>query len=246
LLGGSAAARERLKDQYQARQRTWASYGDYDRRQFERQCQAWKVSSLLGGPVGFHSVPFSAANISGQNVFESREHFEANNDPGSWGLTRFWVSNRDLLINWLTENSFADGTYYLTVHTCTAEPDTAFVSVPINGQPAEACANVDASEGGTLDIDFIAHDPDGHLAYYTLQATYGNNLAVNLLEAPGATLSPAPPVGAVPSAAQVVPTYGAALTLPQTAVARTWAGGSNPAAHSGPADRLPGNVLLPA
>lgn len=234
---------------------------------------------LGGGPVDFHSVPFVAANISGQNVFESREHFEANNDPGSWGLTRFWVSNRDLLMRWLTENIFADGTYYLrarswsrpgyagnlanprilplcdtqddnglaltvdnrvlvppaahphpcgpgTVHTCTAEPDTAIVSVRINGQPAEACANVDAREGGALDIDFIAHDPDGHLAYYSLQATYGNNLAVNLLAAPGATLTPAPPVGAVPSAAQVGPSYGDALTLPQTAVAPTWAGGS--------------------
>jgi hypothetical protein len=234
---------------------------------------------LGGGPVGFHNVPFSVTTISGQNVFESREHFEANNDPLSWGLTRFWVSNRDLLMQWLTQNNFADGTYYLrvngwsrpgyvgnldnprilplcdtdqdnrlvltvdnqvmvppaahphpcgpgTVHNCTMEPDTNFESVLINGVPAEACATVDATKGGTLDINFIAYDPDGHLAYYTLEAHYGNNLVIDLLSAPGAILSSAPPVGPVPSAAQVGPNYGVALTPPQTAASPTWAGGS--------------------
>jgi hypothetical protein len=234
---------------------------------------------LGGGPVGFHNVPFAATSISGQNVYESREHFEANNDPLSWGVTRFWVSNRDTLMEWLTTNNFADGTYYLqvkswsrpgyignldnsrilplcdteqdnrlvltidnrvmvpsaahphpcgsgTVHDCTMEPDTNFESVLINSVPAEACATVDASKGGTLDINFIAYDPDGHLAYYTLEAHYGNNLVVDLLATPGVTLSSAPPVGPVPSAAQVGPNYGAALTLPQTAASPSWTGGS--------------------
>lgn len=233
---------------------------------------------LGGGPVDFHSVYFPAAMISGRNVYESREHFQANNDPGSWGLTRFWTGNRDLLTRWETQNNFADGTYYLqvrswtragyagnlsnsrvlplcnteqdnrlvltidnqvlvppaahphpcgpgTVHVCTREPDTAIDAVLINGLPAEACATINASEGGTLDIFFTAHDPDGHLAYYTLQATYGNNLVVNLLAAPGAALSPAPALNGVPPALQVGPTYGEALTLPQTAIAPTWAGG---------------------
>jgi hypothetical protein len=233
---------------------------------------------LGGGPVGFYSVPFPATNIGGQNVYESREHFEANNDPLSWGVTRFWVSNRDMLTVWLTNNNFADGTYYLqvkswsrpgyvgnlsnprilllcdteqqnrlvltldnqvmappnppqpcmpaSVHICTNEPNTAIVAVRINGHPAAACAIVDAKGGGTLEIDFVAHDPDDHLAYYTLEAHYDVNSVVDLLAASGATLSSAPAVGPVPSAAQVGPDYKAARTLPQTASSPIWAGGS--------------------
>jgi inhibitor of KinA sporulation pathway (predicted exonuclease) len=37
-----------LRQRYQTRQRTWASYGDYDRRQFERQCQRGKVPYPFG------------------------------------------------------------------------------------------------------------------------------------------------------------------------------------------------------
>jgi hypothetical protein len=237
---------------------------------------------LPAGPVTFHSVAFSFTPISGRLVVESREHFEAHNGVGTWGLTRFWVgSNFDLLMEWLTNNIFADGTYYLrvkswnlvgsnlvnprilplcdtefdnslvltidnrivgsasghplgpphpcgsgTVHTCTTEPDTDFLQVLINGSPADACATVDTTNGGTLDIDFYAHDPDGHLAYYTMQATYGVNLVIDLLAIPGATLLPGTPAGAVPSASQVGPTYANALTLPQNAVSPIWIGGS--------------------
>jgi hypothetical protein len=233
---------------------------------------------LGGGPVGFHGAYFPATLISGQNVYESREHFEANNDPLSWGLTHFWVSNRDMLTNWLTQNNFADGTYYLqvtswsrpgyagdlanptilplcdtdqanrlvltidnqvtvppaahphpcgpgTVHNCTLEPDTAIDAVIINGVPAEACATITAKDGGTLDIDFVAYDRDDHLAYYTLQATYGINNVVDLLAAPGATLAPIAPLGGVPSALQVGPTYADALNPSQNAPSPTWAGG---------------------
>ena len=35
-----------LRKAYRTRDRAWASYGDYDRRQFERQCQATGVASL--------------------------------------------------------------------------------------------------------------------------------------------------------------------------------------------------------
>ena len=233
---------------------------------------------LGGGPVGFHNVPFAATNISGQNVYESREHFEANNDPLSWGVTRFWVSNRDTLMEWLTTNNFADGTYYLqvkswnrpgyvgnldnphilplcdtdqdnrlvltvdnrvmvppaahphpcgsgTVHNCTMEPDTNFEAVLINGVLAESCAAVNAAAGGTLDIDFIAYDPDGHLAYYALEAHYDINAFIDLLALPGTTLTPIPPLGGVPSALQVGPTYADALNPPQNAPSPTWAGG---------------------
>lgn len=38
------AACSLLKNKYFSQERIWASYGDYDRRQFERQCQSLQVS----------------------------------------------------------------------------------------------------------------------------------------------------------------------------------------------------------
>jgi hypothetical protein len=111
-----------------------------------------------------------------------------------------------------------------SVHQCTIEPDTAFVAVRINGVKAGACANVDASKGGTLEIDFVAYDPDSHLAYYTLQALYGDSQVVDLLSAPGATLSAGPATGPVPSCGPLWgPNYGTALG--QGAVSPKWQGG---------------------
>ncbi len=37
-----------LRQEYHARQRIWASYGDYDRRQFERNCQAQEIAYPFG------------------------------------------------------------------------------------------------------------------------------------------------------------------------------------------------------
>ena len=37
-----------LKKQYLSQQRVWASYGDYDRQQFERQCRSYGVSYPFG------------------------------------------------------------------------------------------------------------------------------------------------------------------------------------------------------
>lgn len=37
-----------LREDYAARSRTWASYGDYDRRQFARQCESFQVANPLG------------------------------------------------------------------------------------------------------------------------------------------------------------------------------------------------------
>jgi hypothetical protein len=72
----------------------------------------------LGGAPGlWHSVPFNFTTISGRNVIESRERFEQTNDPGSWGVTRFWVSNRDVLMVWRTADVFADGVWDLRVET---------------------------------------------------------------------------------------------------------------------------------
>ena len=231
-------------------------------------------------PPGFHRVLFSFTNISGRHVIQSREHFEANNDPASWGISRFWTSYRDWMMRWLTKNNFTDGTFRLrvkswnlgpgsnlvnpriltlcnttedngivltvdnrlvgagsghpttpdhpcgagTVHTCTTEPDTDFLDVRINGVSVGACGVVDAKAGGQLEIDFMAHDPDGHLAFYTLRTTYGENLVINLLNRPSATLAPGPPGGPVPPAAQVGHTYAHARI--QGAVAPTWNGGT--------------------
>lgn len=66
-----------------------------------------------GAPGLWHSVPFNFQPISGRNVIESREHFEANNDPLTWGVTRFWVSNRDVLMVWKTKGIFADDAWSL-------------------------------------------------------------------------------------------------------------------------------------
>lgn len=234
--------------------------------------------ALPAGPVGWHSVAFPFTAISGRNVIESRQHFEATHGAGTWGFTRFWDAfSQDLLVNWLTDGNFADGTYQLrirswqliggtlqnsvvlplcdtekengviiridnrfvaagpsdsnghpcgfgTVHTCTSEPDTAVAAVRINGVSVGACATFDAAKGGTLEIDFVAHDPDGHLGYYSLRANYGNNWSIDLLSAPGATLSAGPALGGVPSAGpRVGPDYAAALG--QGAVSPHWTGG---------------------
>lgn len=37
-----------LKSRYAARERVWASYGDYDRRQFERECQSKGIAYPFG------------------------------------------------------------------------------------------------------------------------------------------------------------------------------------------------------
>lgn len=43
-----AAACSILKQKYLSKERVWASYGDYDRRQFERQCESFKISYSFG------------------------------------------------------------------------------------------------------------------------------------------------------------------------------------------------------
>lgn len=47
-----------LQQQYAARHRTWASYGDYDRRQFQKQCESFKVD-----------YPFGPTHINVKNLF---------------------------------------------------------------------------------------------------------------------------------------------------------------------------------
>lgn len=259
---------------------------------FGRRFWGPALPSVPGGPPGplsFHVVPFHFTDISGRRVVESREHFEATNDPGSWGMWRFWTGGRNMLMRWITRNpnqsvNFPDGTFSLRVrgwdlsgdalvnprvlplcntsqdngialtidnrlvgagsghpsapdhpcgsgtdHICTTEPDTDFLDVRINGASIGPCAIVDATTGGSLEIDFMAHDPDGHLAFYTLRALYKENLAINLLGVSGALLIPGPGGPSVPPAAQVGPHYGdadpAKSALAQGAISPLWHGG---------------------
>lgn len=122
-----------------------------------------------------------------------------------------------------------------SVHSCTDEPDTAIVGVRIehadgSESAVSACGNVAVRSTDWLVVDFVAHDPDGHLALYTLQATYDVNLVNPLLTLPSATLEPSPvPVLGVPAAVQVGPTYADARSANPPphggASAPVWRGG---------------------
>lgn len=103
-----------------------------------------------------------------------------------------------------------------TVKICTTEPDTDIIAVRVNGMNVDPCDVVDAASG-TLEIDFRVHDTSGHLARYWLDATYKENLVVNLLTRPGAVLTPL----TLPT--QIGPTYGEALA--QGATTPHWYGG---------------------
>ena len=241
------------------------------------------------GPLTFVGVPFSPQLIDGHTVFETLGHYENANPPADWGITRLWMSNRDVLMQWLTENNFADGTYVLrlkgwnlvgaqlqnprildncgadhgpnrmlltldnrfvgasgvdgsgnpldshgnrcgagSVHTCTVEPDTGILAVRIlhddgSETQVQPCGASAIKETDWLEIDFWAHDLNGHLAYYSLDATYGVNLDNDLL-ALGGTLAPCPVPAPVPAAAQVGPGYAAALG--QGAASPVWRGGA--------------------
>ena len=59
-------------------------------------------------------VPFPAMTISGHNVYESRERFEATGGLAGWNVNRFWLVNLDLVVP-LDTTQFADGTYRFRV-----------------------------------------------------------------------------------------------------------------------------------
>lgn len=109
------------------------------------------------------------------------------------------------------------------IHKCTQEPDTHISEVRINGVVVNPCDTINAKEG-TLEVDFLAQDTDGHLAVYSLVATYGLSLAVNLLSQPSSgvtALTAGTQTGWVNGNANG--TYGVALS--QGAVAPHWYGG---------------------
>ena len=72
------------------------------------------------------------------------------------------------------------------VHTCTEEPDTHIEAVRVNGMAVGPCDTI-MDRDGDVEIDFFAHDPDGHLDWFELTSHYGNSSVVDLLGA-GATL----------------------------------------------------------
>lgn len=47
-----------LRNDFVSKQRVWASYGDYDRRQFERDCEAWGIPT-----------PFGPTHLNVKNLF---------------------------------------------------------------------------------------------------------------------------------------------------------------------------------
>ncbi len=125
-----------------------------------------------------------------------------------------------------------------TVHRCTTEPDTEILAVTLlhpDGTTTDvgACGLESIGDADLLQIDFAAHDPDLHLAYYTLELHYDVNLVTNLLDPSLSdwSLGPSPiaPPWA-PAAAQVGPYYGSAVpglsALDQGATSPHWGGGA--------------------
>ena len=115
------------------------------------------------------------------------------------------------------------------VHQCTTEPDTDIIDVRIlhddgSNTSIGPCGGAAISLTDLLQVDFLAHDSDQHLSYYTLVAHWGENNAHSLLNLPGAVLAPSPVAAPVPAAAQVGPRYNNALA--QGAVSPHWAGGA--------------------
>ena len=238
-----------------------------------------------------HNVPFNPTPINSpdgmRNVFESRQHYEANNSIGI-GWDECIGCNYPTLMWWQTLNTFANGTYYLrlkawtrhgyvgdlsnkrivpfcgdnpkdnyvviaidnrppvgpgaghpldhpcgsgTVHVCTTQPDCNIFSVKIAGQTVGPCANITAKDSDPVEIDFMVHDPDGMLAFYSLSCNFGLDATEDLIDVNGVhigSIAPGPAASFATSwigpAAQVGPDYGTALL--QGATAPDWEGGT--------------------
>ncbi len=118
-----------------------------------------------------------------------------------------------------------------TVHVCTSEPESAFISIKIihpDGTESQItpCSENQINDTDTLQVDFAAHDPEGHLMQYTLHSNYGENLTIDLLDSSldAWSLTSGTPVSYAPAAVQVGPGYGAALG--QGATSPHWYGGT--------------------
>ena len=148
-----------------------------------------------------------------------------------------------------------------TVHTCTVEPDVRIVVLRYNGVVIQPCDVIRTPArslpGGPLVVDFFAHDPDGMLWNYGIEAHHGENLVSSLLSLPGASIVPLSPagfsaaqVGGIPQADAQGPNYMAALTAPQSASRPFWRGGlmrlTIPNAHDAFPDTCAYNLQIDA
>lgn len=121
-----------------------------------------------------------------------------------------------------------------TTHDCTNEPQTDILDARIVRADGSVdaigpCGTIAVKAGDMLEVDFIAYDARGHLASYGLIATYGENLARDLIALGGGAAAIVPlPGGAppVPAATQVGPDYATARAAPQNATAPIWTGGA--------------------
>ena len=103
------------------------------------------------------------------------------------------------------------------VHLCVTEPNTDIMSVKVNGAEVSDCDTVD-SASGTLQIDFLAQDLTGNLAFFTLDSIDGTTYpAVDLLHQPSSSLT-------LIAGDFAGPTYGEALG--EGATRPTWKGGT--------------------
>jgi hypothetical protein len=113
------------------------------------------------------------------------------------------------------------------VHTCTNEPDTAIVAIEVHRGAStislEGCASESLEDDDEMTIDFIAHDPDGHLAEFTLDVHFDVNLVTNLLPLGVLSAAPGPLLGVAP-AAPARSNYAAAVAA--GAVRPSWEGGA--------------------
>src|SRR5205085_1489205 len=122
----------------------------------------------------------------------------------------------------------AHGNPCTSVHRCTDEPDTAIVAIrivhPSSSTTLAGCGNAHVAPGDKLEIDFIAYDPDGHLAEFGLEAHFNVNIATPLLTLPGALLTAGLASGGVPPADAVATNYLQAVTA-AGATRPNWKGG---------------------
>ena len=113
------------------------------------------------------------------------------------------------------------------VHTCTREPDTDILAVRLfrpdgSFEPIVPCERYPYGPNDRVEIDFYVHDPDGHLAGWTLDATFGLS-EISHLTGVG-TLSALGGVPGIPPAPQLESNYRDAVTA--GAVSPTWRGGA--------------------
>jgi hypothetical protein len=134
--------------------------------------------SLTDEPGNLHTVQFLPALLNESWMLETREHFESRNEPESWGVTRFWVRNRDLLFLWLTDGSFAPMSYQLRLRgwnsvdqrldrgrvlPMSAGPDGVFMTIDCNDSVLTSAISTDIQSNlkspiSGSEFDFAASD----------------------------------------------------------------------------------------